>query len=172
MMNNTICAIPWVHLNIIPNGKVYPCCMTTDFTGYAGDLNNQTIEEIWNSDYMKKVRVEMINGEKPNMCSRCFDSEQSSGFSTRLNHNRYFSSKLAEIPVITQSDGTVEQVDLRYWDFRFSNLCNYKCRTCGPQYSSAWIPDAKELGWNVPEDAKVIEINVVDQSTNIDFLKK
>ncbi len=172
MMNNTICAIPWVHLNIIPNGKVYPCCMTTDFTGYAGDLNNQTIEEIWNSDYMKKVRVEMINGEKPNMCSRCFDSEQSSGFSTRLNHNRYFSSKLAEIPVITQSDGTVEQVDLRYWDFRFSNLCNYKCRTCGPQYSSAWIPDAKELGWNVPEDAKVIEINGVDQSTNIDFLKK
>lgn len=172
-MKNTICAIPWVHLNIIPNGKVYPCCMTTDFKGYAGDLKTQTIEEIWNSDYMKKIRVEMLNGVEPKMCSRCFEGERSSGTSTRLNHNKYFSKKLEEIPVITQSDGHVEKVDLKYWDFRFSNLCNYKCRSCGPEFSSSWIPDAKLMGWEIPEDVKkVIEINQVDESTNVDFVKK
>lgn len=172
-MKNTICALPWTHLNIIPRGKVYPCCLTTDFTGYAGDLNTQTIEEVWNSDYMKGIRVKMMNGEEPSMCSRCFESERSSGGSTRLNHNRYFKSKLAEIPVITQSDGHVDKVDLRYWDFRFSNLCNYKCRTCGPEYSSSWIPDAKALGWmDAKRNHKVIEIGSVDESTNVDFLEK
>ena len=109
-MKNTICALPWTHLNIIPRGKVYPCCITTDFNGYAGDLNTQTIEEVWNSDYMKQVRVKMMNGEEPSMCSRCFESERSSGTSTRINHNNYFKSKLAEIPIITQSDGFVEKL--------------------------------------------------------------
>jgi pyruvate-formate lyase-activating enzyme len=90
-----------------------------------------------------------------------------------LNHNRYFKNKLEEIPIITQPDGHVEKVDLRYWDFRFSNLCNYKCRTCGPEYSSSWIPDAKELGWmGSGDNSKVIEIASVDESTNVDFLKK
>lgn len=171
-MKNTICAIPWVHLNIIPRGKVYPCCMTTDFTGYAGDLNTQTIEEIWNSDYMKKVRVQMLNGEEPKMCSRCFESERSSGNSSRIHHNLHFDNKLKEIPVITQPDGHVDNVDLKYWDFRFSNLCNYKCRSCGPEYSSAWIPDARALGWtDEKKDEKVITINV-DETNNVDFLKK
>jgi radical SAM protein with 4Fe4S-binding SPASM domain len=172
-MKNTICAIPWVHLNIIPGGKVYPCCMTTDFRGYAGDLNTQTVEEVWNSDYMKDVRVKMINGEEPKMCSRCFEGERSSGQSARLNHNRYFKTKLEEIPVITQNDGHVDKIDLKYWDFRFSNLCNYKCRTCGPEFSSAWIPEARELGWmHEKRDEKVINIESVDQTTNVDFLGK
>lgn len=171
-MKNTICAIPWVHLNIIPRGKVYPCCMTTDFEGYAGDLNTQTIEEIWNSDYMKKVRVQMINGEEPKMCSRCFESERSSGQSSRKNHNSQFRTKLEEIPIITREDGHVENVDLKYWDFRFSNLCNYKCRTCGPEYSSAWIPDARDLGWqDEKRDEKVFNINV-NETNNVDFLEK
>ncbi len=175
-MKNTICAIPWVHLNFVPKGKVYPCCMTTDFTGYAGDLNTQSIEEIWNSDYMKTIRVQMLNGEEPKMCSRCFEGERSSGQSTRLNNNLYFSQKLEEIPIITREDGHVDNVDLKYWDFRFSNLCNYKCRTCGPEFSSSWIPEAKlfgMMGWteDTPVD-KVININSVDESKNVDFLKK
>jgi radical SAM protein with 4Fe4S-binding SPASM domain len=172
-MKNTVCAIPWTHLNIIPRGKVYPCCMTSEHRTYAGDLTTQTIEEIWNSDYMKDIRVQMLNGEEPNMCRRCFESEKTSDFSTRLNHNRYFAEKLKEIPEITREDGFVEKVDLRYWDFRFSNLCNYKCRTCGPEFSSAWIPDAKEMGWvSYNESKKVLNIESVDESKNVDFLKK
>ena len=168
-----ICALPWVHLNIIPRGKVYHCCMTTDYGNYAGDLTKQSIEEVWNGDHMKNIRKQMINGEEPKACSKCFESERSGAGSTRLNHNRYFSAKLAEIPIITKPDGHLDKVDLKYWDFRFSSLCNYKCRTCGPEYSSSWIPDAKELGWLKQTDTKkVLNIELVDESTNVDFLKK
>ena len=96
------------------------------------------------------------------MCKRCFDSERSSGTSNRTNHNKYFKSKLAEIPVITAPDGFVEKVDLKYWDFRFSNLCNYKCRTCGPEFSSSWIPDAMATGWDRGDNKKVLNVNSVD----------
>ena len=171
MESGTICALPWVHLNIIPRGKVYHCCMTTNYKEFAGDLTTQTLEEVWNSNHMKNIRKDMINSVEPKACSKCFEAERSSGTSTRIHHNKYFSKKLAEIPVITAPDGHVDNVDLKYWDFRFSNLCNYKCRTCGPEFSSAWIPDSEKLGW-VSNDKKVLEINSVDESTNVDFLKK
>jgi len=173
MTQNTICALPWLHLNIIPRGKVYHCCMTSDYKTFAGDLTTQTIEEVWNGDYMKNLRKDMINGVEPKACSKCFEAERSGGSSTRLNHNKYFKSKLEEIPVITSPDGHVDNVDLKYWDFRFSNLCNYKCRTCGPEFSSSWIPEGKELGWLSEADSKkTINIATVDESTNVDFLKK
>ena len=173
MESGTICTIPWVHLNIIPRGKVYHCCMTSDHYEYAGDLTHQTIEEVWNGEYMKDIRKQMINGQEPKACSKCFDTERSSGTSTRLNHNKYFKDKLKEIPQITREDGHVDFVDLRYWDFRFSNLCNFKCRTCGPEFSSMWLAEnKKEFPGTIEEDRKVFNIENVDQSTNVDFLKK
>jgi len=170
----TICALPWVHLNIIPRGKVYHCCMTTDYKTFAGDLTKQSIEEVWNGSFMRDIRRKMVAGEEPKSCSKCFESERSSNTSTRLNHNKYFKSKLEEIPVITQKDGTVDNIDLKYWDFRFSNLCNYKCRTCGPEFSSLWLAEHnKEYGVGFfQKEKKVINIENVDQSTNVDFLKK
>ena len=59
-MNDKICAVPWVHLNFEPNGKVVPCCLTSHHDYFAGDLNKQPIEEIWNSDNMKKLRKQMM----------------------------------------------------------------------------------------------------------------
>ena len=174
MQSNTICTIPWVHLNIIPRGKVYHCCMTTDYKTFAGDLTKQTIEEVWNSNSMKSIRKQMINGQEPKSCSKCFESERSSNTSTRINHNKYFKSKLTEIPVITAPDGHVDNIDLKYWDFRFSNLCNYKCRTCGPEFSSLWLAENnKEYGSGfLQKEKKIINIENIDQSTNVDFLKK
>ena len=45
----------------------------------------------------------------------------------------------------TEDDGTVEEMKLPYWDFRFSNICNFKCRSCGPQLSTGWYPDTKKI---------------------------
>jgi radical SAM protein with 4Fe4S-binding SPASM domain len=168
-MNDKICAVPWVHLNFEPNGKVVPCCLTSHHDYFAGDLNKQPIEEIWNSDNMKKLRKQMIAGEEPKICSTCFDREKVTGESGRIYQNREFAKVIEIIPEITEPDGTCKTMELKYWDFRFSNLCNFKCRSCGPRYSSAWVPDAKKLGFTDQE--KVWSIENVDQQTNFDFLK-
>ena len=73
MTNNTICAVPWMHLNFEPNGKVVPCCLTSHYNYFAGDLNTQSIDAIWNSSNMKKLRKEMIDGIEPDICSTCFN---------------------------------------------------------------------------------------------------
>jgi radical SAM protein with 4Fe4S-binding SPASM domain len=169
-MNDKICAVPWVHLNFEPNGKVVPCCLTSHHNYFAGDLNTQTIEEIWNSDNMKNLRKQMIAGEEPKICSTCFDREKVTGESGRIFQNREFPKVIEIIPEITEPDGTCKTMELKYWDFRFSNLCNFKCRSCGPRYSSAWVPDAKKLGYTDQE--KVWSIENVDQQTNFDFLKE
>lgn len=167
---DTICAVPWMHLNFEPNGKVVPCCLTSAYNYFAGDLNEQSIEEIWNSNNMKQMRMQMMQGEEPNICSKCFDRERVTGESGRIYQNKEFSHVLKKISEITLPDGTATEMKLEYWDFRFSNLCNFKCRSCGPRYSSAWVPDAKQLGW-ISEQDKVLNIDGVNDKTNFDFLQ-
>ena len=166
---DTICAIPWMHLNFEPNGKVVPCCLTSHHNYFAGDLKTQSIEEIWNSKNMKSLRKQMINGERPKICDTCWKKEDVTGVSGRHYHNRDFPGVIKKIPDITLEDGTCTEMELKYWDFRFSNLCNYKCRSCGPRYSSAWVPDAKKLGYTDQE--KVWNIGSIEDKTNIDFLE-
>jgi radical SAM protein with 4Fe4S-binding SPASM domain len=169
MTKNTLCTIPWMHLAFEPSGKVVPCCLTSHHDVFAGDLNKQSIEEIWNSDTMKELRLQFLAGEEPKICSTCFDREKVTGESGRYYHNKEFKDIIPIIPEITEPDGTVVDMKLKYWDFRFSNLCNYKCRSCGPRYSSAWVPDYKKLGW--AEQDKVWNIESVNDTPNFDFLK-
>jgi len=165
-----ICAVPWMHLAFEPNGKVVPCCLTSHHNYFAGDLNKESIEEIWNGENMKALRREFLQNKEPKICSTCFDKERASGESARVFHNIEFKNVLKKIPKITKEDGTCTEMELKYWDFRFSNLCNYKCRSCGPRFSSSWIPDAKKLGYISSQD-KVWNIEQVDDSSNYDFLE-
>jgi radical SAM protein with 4Fe4S-binding SPASM domain len=180
----TFCTIPWTHLAFEPNGKVIPCCMTAEQNYVAGNLNTMTIEEIWNSDNMKTLRKQMMSGEEPKACRKCFDKERvTPGDSNRVYHNYYFQDKIKEVAEITSEDGTCNKIDLQYWDFRFSSKCNFKCRSCGPTYSSAWVEDAKILyhGGKDPGPEndhmelwkrKVKLTENVDNESRFEFLKK
>ena len=172
-MTKHLCVLPWIHLNIEPSGIVQPCCMMTDQNYIAGDLNKQTIEEIWNDTPLTTLRKEMMEGKAPIACTKCYRSEAATGLSNRIHNNRTFSSKIKEIPIITDTDGKTDKIDLKYWDFRFSNICNYKCRSCGPRFSSTWIPDAVKLGYMDKDEAeKVIQIKEIDSGSQLDFLSK
>lgn len=165
----TVCAVPWMHLNFEPDGRVVPCCLASAEDYESGNINKQTIQEIWNSPNQRALRREMMAGKKPEICHKCFDREEVSGESGRIHHNNEFSEVIKAIPQITKPDGTCTTMELKYWDFRFSNLCNYKCRSCGPRYSSAWVPDVKKLGWSIPLE-KVSNIENVQGQSNFDFL--
>jgi radical SAM protein with 4Fe4S-binding SPASM domain len=167
----TVCAVPWMHLAFEPSGRVVPCCLTSAKGGEAGNLNKQTIEEIWNSPNQKLLRRKMMAGEEPEICTKCFDREKVTGESGRIFHNTEFPHVIKAIPDITLPDGTCTTMELKYWDFRFSNLCNMKCRSCGPAFSSAWIPDAKKLWWK-PGLEKITTIDTVEDQTNFAFLEE
>tara|TARA_X000001036_G_scaffold438945_1_gene488243 strand:+ start:1596 stop:2855 length:1260 start_codon:yes stop_codon:yes gene_type:complete len=138
-----LCMLPWVHLHTWPNGTVYPCCVTP-MNYKAGNLNDNTLEEVYNSDLMKEIRVKMINEERHDACSRCWLQEDQGGMSMRHRANKSW-TEYEHMIDDTKEDGTVEEMKLPYWDFRFSNICNFKCRSCGPQLSTGWYTDVKKI---------------------------
>ena len=135
--------LPWVHLHTWPNGNVYPCCITP-MEHIAGNLNDNSLEEIYNSDLIKDIRVKMLNDERHEACARCYHQEDSGGHSMRHRANKSW-KHYENLIETTEDDGTVEEMKLPYWDFRFSNICNFKCRSCGPQLSTGWYPDTKKI---------------------------
>lgn len=149
-MSDTLCISPWIHLHTLPNNKVLPCCMTSHHLD-VGNLADSTLEEIWNNDQMKTLRKKMLNGEKSEICSRCYLQEKHSGNSNRTRLNEYNKDKQYLFDM-TNEDGSLDQFKMYYWDFRFSNICNFKCRSCGPQLSSGWHSDSKIRFGKVGED--------------------
>jgi hypothetical protein len=112
-----------------------------------------TLEAHWNSEHMRSVRRRMMAGETLPECEVCNDR--------LLNVSVYrdyfwhlFQGRLDEIWDSTDSTGSTHMRPVS-WDYRFSNLCNFKCRTCGDMLSSAWETEQKQhemVDWTNPKN--------------------
>jgi radical SAM protein with 4Fe4S-binding SPASM domain len=157
-VSKSFCVLPWIHLNTWPNGNVYPCCLT-DWREEVGNLKDNTLEEIWNNDSMKSIRKDMLSGDKHNSCRKCYQQEENGLDSTRTSSNRWFEKHIPTLTDNTSEDGHNDDFKLLYWDFRFSNLCNMKCRMCGSFLSSKWYEDEVKLYGGSPLPKAIININ-------------
>ena len=138
MKNDTFCVMPWLHLHAWPAGEAYLCCIADagNPDSVVGDLSTNTIAEVMNNDTMKEIRKRMLAGEKVSNCSNCYKAESLKDYSWRKSFNEQFADQIDNIVENTAEDGTIDP-KLRYVDFRFSNLCNLECRTCGGELSSS-----------------------------------
>jgi radical SAM protein with 4Fe4S-binding SPASM domain len=139
--SNTFCILPWIHIYANPDGSVLPCCIA-DHHSHMGNTQTQTLHEIWNGEEFKEMRRNMLSGRKCKQCTACYKMEETGVGSFRQSVNKKYSHY---IPLVdnTYGDGSLDEVTLRYFDVRWSNICNFKCRSCSPTYSSSW---AKEEG--------------------------
>lgn len=142
----------------MPDSSVIPCCISPYDDSY-GDGQKQTVAEIWNSDKFKTLRKKMLLNQTNLGCARCHNLEESGFKSMRQEMNQSFEEYL---PLIknTKEDGTLDKINLKYIDIRFSNLCNFKCRGCGPTLSSSWFDDHKKLSNNKITEKKIKSIAV------------
>lgn len=152
------CILPWIHLNINPNGKVNACCTQTDIFN-LGSVRTENLSELWNCENLKKIRREILNGELPEACRYCFERECEGFESDRQRANEYAAQKYHDLVDQTLSDGTLPDFNLRSLDIRFSNFCNLSCRICRPVASSGWYTDAKFLGM------KHLDLSKIDTPT-------
>lgn len=135
--SKTFCIYPWIHLHAYPTGEAYPCCHAEMKPGIVGNCRTQTLEEIWHGNPMQKLRSDMLSETPHAACTRCYEQEESGFFSGRRSANKHHGhniKKLEENPF-----------EMTYWDIRFSNLCNLKCRSCGHIFSSQWYQDQAKL---------------------------
>jgi radical SAM protein with 4Fe4S-binding SPASM domain len=141
--SKTFCMLPWVHMHAFPDGRAYPCCLS-DYWHPVGDLRKNTMEEVWNQDAYKIMRQNMLQDKSCKECTKCYEQEKNGFFSMRNDSNRNYGHLISEIDK-TKEDGTHPEFKIRYWDVRFSNLCNFSCRSCGPIFSSNWYNDHVKL---------------------------
>ena len=152
--SESFCMLPWMHLHAFPDGRAYPCCFAFDKL-HVGNVNEQSMEEVFNGDKMKQMRLNMLNNKKSRECVKCYDQEQSGFFSLRLSSNKHFGHNIS-MTENTKPDGTADFI-IKYWDIRFSNLCNMACRSCGTWFSSNWYEDHKKLTGAPPNHAKIMK---------------
>lgn len=138
--------MPWIHFHLGAKGQVNACCVS----GIKyGNINNQSVKEIWNGDGINAIRKQFLNGEADNRCKVCTNRELAGAKSMRQETFEKF-----------------PHIDLNkvnapiYFDIRFSNVCNFRCRTCWHGASSKWFNDAKSLGTNLGQ--KAIIKNITD----------
>ena len=148
----TMCLAPWTHTYLSPQTERRLCCASREpaqnFEQYIDTASGTgkyipiTLDQHWNSEHMKSVRRRMIAGETLPECEVCNDKLlNTSVYRTYFDH--LFGHKLDQVYQSTNADGytTMQPVS---WDYRFSNLCNFKCRTCGDMLSSAWESEQRQ----------------------------
>jgi organic radical activating enzyme len=138
--NKAFCVAPWIHIHTSPSGVAAPCCISNSCgqPDGVGNAHTQSLTEIVNSPKMNELRKDMLAGIKNPECSKCYDHEDSGIRSSRLMLNQEFAQYADEAIEDTNTDGTLNNFKMRYFDIRFSNICNQKCRTCGPGFSTLW----------------------------------
>ncbi len=142
--------MPWLHYHVGNTGKVKACCLAN--IPY-GDCNMQSFDEIWNGEVINQIRNNFLKGEADNRCGVCKRLEEAGGKSIRQETYEKFGSYYNE---------NQDQLPL-YFDIRFSNACNFACRTCWHGASSAWFSEAKQLKRNLGNVALMQNITDFDR---------
>lgn len=140
-ISKTFCILPWIHIYANADGNVLPCCIA-DYTKPLGNLRESSPIEIWNGDNYKAMRRDMLAGLKTQECSACYNSEARGVRSFRYFANEEYKDYL-HLSHDTHEDGSLDEMTLKYFDIRWSNICNFKCRSCSGTYSSSLAKEEK-----------------------------
>ncbi len=156
LKNKTFCMLPWTHMHMWPNGDTYPCCLG-DSRMPVGSAHKNSMQEIWNDEPMRKLRRNMLAGEKSPECRRCYEQEEHGVQTLRMSSNKEFAHHWDKVEE-TEEDGSAGQVNMAYLDIRFSNFCNLRCRSCGPNFSTSWYQDHVKL-YGDPGIPQLLKVN-------------
>lgn len=170
--NKTFCMAPWTHTYISPQGERRMCCASREDHQFqkqyidatndekygeikasktsADEFNPVSLEEHWNSEYMKGIRRKLMAGERLSQCDVCNDDILSLSSYRKWFTGVLFRDKIEEAFEKTDETGYTTMPTISF-DYRYSNLCNFKCRMCGEQLSSSWEAEKKKHDLWSPE---------------------
>jgi len=160
--NETFCMAPWSHTYVSPQGERRLCCASREKSSWIKqyiDVENDDkstefvpskLDEHWNSEYMKDIRKSLMAGEEIEQCQVCNHKLLNLHTYRGYFNHQLFPDKIEEAFEKTRDDGYTEMKPISY-DYRISNLCNFKCRMCGDQLSSSWEAERRQMKNWTPE---------------------
>jgi sulfatase maturation enzyme AslB (radical SAM superfamily) len=152
-MNKHICYLPWVGLDITPQGEYKPCCKYEN-------IISTNIDDYLTSKELADLKSSFLAGERPLACNRCWRDEDS-GIKSKRQID--WKNVLKEtVPDLTH---------FKSISLPFGNTCNLACRTCKSYASSRWLSEEKKLSKYIP--VKMFPHNKYYQDTMLlDKMKK
>ena len=165
---HTLCPIPWMSQSYRSNGDIRVCCQAQhgptggilkSEDGRVLNARDSDLNEIRNAPIEKEIRKDMMEGKWHAECHRCHTEEDSGMISRRVTENKLWTVEGWDqqekediytweyLLENTQEDGTIntDAIGNNFFDIRFGNLCNLKCRMCGPTDSNMWYEDQVKL---------------------------
>lgn len=130
---NTVCPAVWNHLCINTVGKNRLCCnaITQENDYFLTNFDNH-----W-TKFRDKIKQQMLNNEKPDVCKSCWDKEEIGVTSLRQQFIENYNNRNE---VLNFSDNTVLELDLK-----LGNYCNLSCRMCSSFSSSSYAKEFKQI---------------------------
>ena len=165
----SFCSAIVAHTMIHPNGERRLCCASREepqfFRGYIdngdatqSEYNPVSLDDWWNSEYVRSIRLKMKNGEVPSQCEVCNNNILNLYTYKQYFNETLFANKIQELYNSIDDAGYTLLKPISY-DYRVSNLCNFKCRMCGPELSSSWESEKRQLKtWNENTEKWMIPI--------------
>lgn len=146
LTNRAFCPVPWTGIMYNFDGTVKNCIRSAE---PIGNIQNEDIEQILKRDF--EIKADMNAGQKFARCNPCYDLEKDKNNFNIISDRVFYLKELRDV------DNTLYDTvnfALHTVDIRWSNLCNFACVYCGPEFSSKW---ASERGVTMltPEDQQV-----------------
>ena len=142
--STTFCMHPFTGLATREDGAICACCRSHP----VGNIQDQSLEEIWNNKTMRRIRQQVLHSERPPECEPCFNLEDQGVESLRQRHitGRIPESRITLYPhaLNGMDEYFIMPFEIPTMELKLNNLCNLKCRMCHPMDSTAWN-DWKEI---------------------------
>ncbi|MCZ0931573.1 MAG: twitch domain-containing radical SAM protein [Oligoflexia bacterium] len=175
----TFCPLPWNHLSVGPEGKGRVCCDGYDFLKdeqghFLFWKEVKDLRSYFNSKDYKRIRRQMLNGERPKHCFHCFKQEDHGVKSIRLQYLDQYQKDIKKMIKNTNSDGSVDHPKIAYLDMALGNKCNLKCRMCSPWNSYIIGKDWKKAGISYSEESaeKIFKDKWYSSSNTFNLIKQ
>lgn len=157
--NKAICAAPWAHLYLNPDGEMNPCCTASSVS--FGNTNDMSLTDAWKSIEAIKFRKELLDGNMQDACKFCYMQEKHHGSSLRTSLNERYGDSI--------TDNLAPDLEIKYLDIRSSNLCNMACVMCYHGLSSSWHEESVAMQSKSPDAKKFVQL---DSNTKTEILEK
>jgi len=130
------CPIAFFGLTVHPTNVITSCMLSENPLANVNEkdgIDNQNFQDL---------RQAMIDGKwTKHNCESCMVQEQKGVFSDRQKWLQKAKGPMEHYRMGFELTGN----PIVHLNINLNNVCNFKCRMCGPKYSNAWIPDAKYL---------------------------
>ena len=141
-LSDTICPLPWSHLEIGNFGDVKACCVSRTQLGKI----HHGLEKLFYSQSMQQLRADLLAGKQPGNCQDCWITE-SHGQTSYRQRQLAVSSK----PLLTN---WIDNPVIRSLDIKPGTVCNFKCRICSSDASSKHAEEQIRFSQNLKDDTQ------------------